>query len=78
MKNRKNDSKRTATVLGNAILAAGWLVNGPDILLTWGIGETANDLLTWMPAMSVFFWSIASDKQKLACEARAFKRLIGR
>lgn len=79
MKNAtKNDKKRTALILGGAFVAAAWLISGPVLLDKWGISGKANGLLIWIPAMIVFFGSIAGDKKKLACERRAFKRLIGR
>ena len=79
MKNqRKYTRKKTAIILGSALCAAAWLIAGPDVLKGWGITGTSNQVLVWMPTMVLFFASIASDKQMLACEARAFRRLLGK
>lgn len=79
MKNtRKKDIRKTAIILGGAIIAPAWLIAGQEFLSQRGINGKINDLLVWMPAMIVFFGCIAGDKRTLACEARAFRRLIGR
>lgn len=76
MKNHK--SKHTASVLGVSILAAAWLIGGPDILTKLGASEKATELLTLPVAMIAFIWIVSRDKSFIACERRAFKRLIGK
>ena len=75
---RKIDRKRTGIVLGGALIAAAWLIGGPELLVKWGISGKANDLMVWLPAMGLYFSLITSHKNTMACEARAFKRLFGR
>lgn len=72
-----NHKQRTIKILGSAILAAAWLMAGPKLLTKWGVNGTANDLLVWIPAMTIYFVSILGDKSVYACEARAIKRLLG-
>jgi hypothetical protein len=76
MKNYKY--KHTASILGVSILAAAWLIGGPDILSKFGASEKATELLTLPVAMIAFFWIVSRNKSFIACERRAFKRLIGR
>jgi len=54
------------------------LIFGPEVLRGWGVEGNTNDALVWGPAMAIYFAAIAGDKETLACEARAFHRLIGR
>ncbi len=76
----KNTSKRkhTALILGVSILAAAWLIGGPDILAKFGVSSEKAELFTLPVAMIAFIWIISRDKDLIACERRAFKRLIGK
>lgn len=78
MHNNKSYRTRTFLILGAAILAAAWMIAGPGVLgrLNWHMKVV--DLLTWVPAIMVFFWSISGNTKFLACERRAFKKLLGR
>jgi len=70
-------STQSLKILSAAILAAAWMIAGPDVLQKFSWHPKVVDLLTWVPAMTVFFWSISGSKTFLACERRAFKRLLG-
>jgi hypothetical protein len=76
MKNQK--LKHTASILGVSILVAAWLIAGPDILSSFGASEKLTKLLTLPIAFIAFVWIVSSDKNFIACERRAFKRLIGK
>lgn len=75
---KNNKSKHTASSLGVSILAAAWLIAGPDILTRFGASERLTELLTYPVAMIAFIWIVSRDKGIIACERRTFKRLIGR
>ena len=65
-------------ILSAAILAATWMVAGLEVLGRLNWPTKIIDLLTWMPAIMVVFWSISGKTKFLACERRAFKKLLGR
>ncbi len=78
MNNRKTYRNKIWLILGAAILAAAWMIVGPIMLQKMGWHSKAIDLATWMPAIMVFFWSISGNNKFLACEGRAFRKLLGR
>lgn len=78
MNNRGAYKKRTYLILGVALLAAAWMIGGPDILRTLNWHAKVIDLAIWVPAIMVFFWSISGQKKFLSCERRAFRKLLGR
>jgi len=67
---------RGVIILGASILAAAWMIVGPDVLNKFNLDETAVEILVWMPAMILFFGSISGHKDFIACERRAFKKLL--
>ena len=77
MGNNKTYRNRSLLILGAALLAAAWMIGGPDALQRFNWHPKVVELLVWIPAMIVFFWSISSNKKFLACERRAFKKLLG-
>jgi len=74
----KTYRNRGIIILGAALLAAAWMIAGPDLLQKFNWHPKIVDILVWVPAMLVFFWSISGNKKFLACERRSFKRLIGK
>jgi len=74
----KTYRNRSIVTLGAALLAAAWMIGGPDLLNKFNLSTTVVELLVWVPAMIVFFWSISGNKKFLACERRSFKKLIGK
>ncbi len=78
MRNRKIYKNKSWLILVAAILAAAWIIGGPDILQKLNWHSKIIYFLTWMPAIIVFFWSISGNNKFLACERRAFRRLLGR
>jgi len=77
MGNNKTYRNRSLLILGAAVLAAAWMIGGPDALQRFNWHPKVVELLVWIPAMIVFFWSISGNKKFLACERRAFKKLLG-
>jgi len=77
MGNNKTYRNRSLLILGAALLAAAWMIGGPDALQRFNWHPKVVELLVWIPAMIVFFWSISGNKKFLACERRAFKKLLG-
>jgi Na+/pantothenate symporter len=75
---RNHALKHTASILGVSILAAAWMVGGPDILAKFGASERLIEMLTLPVAMIAFLWIVSRDKEAMACERRAFRRLIGK
>ena len=76
MSDKQIYKNRSFLVLGLAILAAAWMIAGPSVLNRLNLHETVVELLVWVPAMTVFFWSISGHKKFMACERKAFKRLL--
>jgi hypothetical protein len=77
MNNRLNNfRKQPGAILLMSILAAAWLIGGPDLLAKTGIGESAIGTLTWGPAMIAYFWVISPNRSFLRCEVQTFRRLI--
>ena len=76
MNNNKAYRNRSFLILGAAILAAAWLIGGPDVLNKLNWNSKIIDLLIWMPVMAVYFWSFSGNKKFLACERRSFKKLL--
>ncbi|MCF6219846.1 MAG: hypothetical protein L3J65_01915 [Robiginitomaculum sp.] len=78
MTNYKTYGTKSWQILGAAFLAAAWMIGGPDILSKLNWHGKVIDLATWIPTIMVFFWSISGNNKFLACERRAFRRLLGR
>lgn len=78
MSNNKTYRNRTFLILGAALLSAAWMIAGPDLLQRFNWHPKAIDILVWIPAMIVFFWSISGHRKFLACERGAFRKLIGK
>jgi len=76
MSDNQTYRNRSIKVLGLAILVAAWMIAGPGVLNRLNLHGTVVELLVWVPAMIVFFWSISGHKKFIACERRAFKRLL--
>ncbi len=76
MNKKKTYRNNSILILSAAILAAAWMIGGPDVLSKLNWNSKIIDLLVWMPAMTVFFWSISGNKIFLACERRSFKKLL--
>ncbi|PHS76772.1 MAG: hypothetical protein COB56_05630 [Robiginitomaculum sp.] len=77
MSNNKTYRNRSFLILGAALLAAAWMIGGPDVLQRLDWHPKVVELLTLVPAIMVFFWSISGNKKFLTCERRAFKKLLG-
>lgn len=77
MGNRKTYRNKIFLILGAASLAAAWMIGGPDVLHGLAWHPKVVKLATYVPAIMVFFWSISGNNKFLACERRAFKRLLG-
>jgi|GEM_PF-3318593 len=75
---KKKTTKQVTLTLGSSILAAAWLISGPDILSATGWHSKIIDILVWVPAMAVFFFAISPNQAFLECERRAFRRLLGK
>lgn len=78
MSNNKPIRKRVVLILGVALIAAAWLIAGPDMLENLGLTGRVADVLVNAPAMLLFFWMISKNRGFMRCEYRAWKRLIGR
>lgn len=76
MSKNKQYRNRSFLILGAAICAAAWMIGGPDALQRFNWHPKVVELLVWIPAMTVFFWSISGNKNFIACERRAFKKLL--
>ena len=65
-------------ILPLSILAAAWMIMGPDWMMGWGMAsEKWVTFLTWLPA-GIVFWMIVSARPGFyACEKRAFRRVLG-
>ncbi len=64
--------------LGISLLAAAWLIAGPDWLTKLGLQNAKIiELLTLIPALTVMFTLIAARPGFVACERRTFKRILG-
>jgi len=61
-----------------SILAAAWMIVGPDWMAGWGMAsEKWMTFLTWLPA-GIVFWMITSAQPGCyACEVRTFRRILG-
>ncbi len=72
-----NHKRHIAKTLGVAMLAAAWIIAGPDWLAKLGIQNSkAIDLLTLTPAVIVMFFIIKARPGFLACERRTFKKIL--
>lgn len=76
MSNNKTYRNKSFMILGAAVLAAAWMIGGPDVLQRFNWHPKVIDIATMIPAITVFFWSISGNKNFLACERRAFKKLL--
>lgn len=70
--------KLTVQILSISILAAAWLIVGPDLLIGLGLSEKIAELLTLPVAMMAFLWIISGNHGFMRCEYRAFRRLLGK
>lgn len=78
MNNNKPIRKRTVLILGTSLIAAAWLIAGPDMLKNLGLTGRVANVLVNTPAMLLAFWIISKNRGFMRCEYRAWKRLIGR
>jgi len=69
---------RTFLILGTSILAAAWLIKGPDILQGLAMPTKAVDLLVYMPAMVLVFIMAGLNRNFMRCEYRAWRRIFGK
>jgi len=76
---RKNKPYRTRIflILGTALLAAAWMIAGPDVLQRFNWHPKLVNFLVFAPSIMVFFWSISGYNKFLACERRAFRKILG-
>lgn len=65
-------------ILPASILAAAWMITGPDWLSSQNImSEKWITLLTWVP-VGIVSWMILSSKPGFyACEVRTFRWILG-
>ena len=70
--------KHTFQILGAAMLAAAWLMKGPDILQGLALPTKAVDLLVYLPAIAVIFTITVINKNFMRCEYRAWRRIFGK
>lgn len=75
----KNSNKlHIAKILSISLLAAAWIIAGPDWLSKLGLQNAkAIDLLTLIPALMVMFSVVRTRPDFLTCERRTFKRILG-
>jgi len=72
------NSKSSMMIIGAALLAAAWLIKGADIMQNLGLSAKAEVFLLYLPAMLIFLVPGMVNKNFIACERRAWKRLFGR
>ena len=70
-------NKSNAIILASAVLAAAWLIIGPDLLQNWGLPPKAADILSLVPAMVLIFGS-THNKNFMRCEYKAWKKIFGK
>ncbi|MBL4870637.1 MAG: hypothetical protein JKX72_06755 [Robiginitomaculum sp.] len=78
MRKQSNRNKSAFMIIGGSILAAAWMIVGPDILEPFNMPFKVVDLLVFIPSMIIMFWIISGNKSFMACEYRAWRRLFNR
>ena len=77
MRKHKPHKTRIFLILGTALLAAAWMIGVPDVLQRFNWHPKLVDFLVFAPSVMVFFWSISGHNKFLACERRAFRKMLG-
>ncbi len=77
MHNHKFRKTKISLILGTAMLAAAWMIGGPDVLQGFNWHPKLVNFLVFAPSVMVFFWSISGYNKFLACERRLFRKMLG-
>ena len=69
---------KTFKILGIAVAAAAWLIVGPEFLEAQGVSTKIADLLTFTPSIIAIILVTSGNRNFMACEYRAWRRIFGK